>query len=95
MQRILKSRAYPIVNVTIASNDIEPIIRDSTEALGRNLGKITIPPTIAPIQKDPNSIPNPVESSPNSRLAKSGKRDNNALLHNVNKPARIINTRAA
>ena len=95
MQRITKSCTYPIVNVTIASNAIEPVIRDSTETLDRNLGKITIPPTIAPIPKDPNSSPNPVESSPNSRLAKSGKRDNNALLHNVNKPARTINTCAA
>jgi hypothetical protein len=33
------------VNVTIASNAMEPVIRDSTEALDRNLGKITIPPT--------------------------------------------------
>jgi len=95
MQRIPKFRTYPIVKVTIASNAIEPVIRDSTEALGRNLGKITIPQTIAPIPKDPNSSPNPVESSPNWRLAKSGKRDNNALLHNVNKPARTINTCAA
>jgi hypothetical protein len=74
---------------------MEPVIRDSTEALGRNLGKITIPPIIAPIPKDPNSSPKPMESSPNSCLAKSGKRDNNAPLHNVNKPARTINTRAA
>lgn len=58
-------------------------------------GKIIIPPIIAPMPKDPNSTPKPVESSPNSRLAKSGKRDNNALLHNVNKPARTINTCAA
>jgi hypothetical protein len=36
-----------------------------------------------------------VESSPNSPLANSGRRDNNALLHNVNKPARTINTCAA
>ena len=34
-----------------------------------------------------------MEPSPNSCFVKSGKRDNNALLHNVNKPARIINTR--
>ena len=95
MQRITKSRSYPTVNVTIASNAIEIVIRDSTEVLGRNLGKITIPQAIAPIPKDPKSSPNPVESSPNSRLAKSGKRDNSALLHNVNKPARIINTCAA
>jgi hypothetical protein len=64
-QRIAKSRTYPIVNVTIASNAMEPVIRDSTEALGRNLGKITIPPIIAPMPKDPNSSPKPVESSPN------------------------------
>ena len=95
MQRIPKSSAYPIVKVTIASNAKEPVIRDSTDALGRNLGKITIPQTIAPIPKDPSSSPNPVESSPNSRLANSGRRDNNALLHNVNKPARTINTCAA
>ena len=95
MQRIPKSRAYPIVKVTIASSAIEPVISDSTDALGCNLGKITTPPTIAPIPKDPNSSPNPVESSPNSRLAKSGNRDNNALLHNVNRPARTINTCAA
>ena len=95
MQRIPKSHTYLIVNVTIASSAMEPVIRDSTEALGRNLGKITIPPIIAPIPKDPNNRPKPMESSPNSRLAKSGRRDNNALLHNVNKPARTINTCAA
>jgi hypothetical protein len=95
MQAISKTRTYPIVNVTIASNAIETVIRDSTEALGRNLGNITIPPVIAPTPNDPNSSPKPVESSPNSCLAKSGKRDNKALLHNVNKPARIINTCAA
>jgi hypothetical protein len=95
MQRIPKSSAYPIVKVTIASNAKEPVIRDSTEALGRNLGKITIPPTIAPIPKDPNSNPKPMEPTPNSCLANSGNSDNNALLHNVNKPARTINTRAA
>ena len=31
IQRIPKSRTYPIVNVTIASSAIEPVIRDSTE----------------------------------------------------------------
>ena len=71
---------------------MEHVIRDSTEILDLNFGKITIPPIIAPKPKDPNSSPNPVESSHNSFLAKSGKRDNNALLHNVNKPARTINT---
>ena len=63
MQTISKTRTYPIVNVTIASNAIETVIRDSTEALGRNLGKITIPPIIAPAPNDPNSSPKPVESS--------------------------------
>jgi hypothetical protein len=95
MQRIPKSCTYPIVNVTIASNAIEPVIRDSTEALGSNLGNITIPPTIAPIPKDPKSSPKPIEPTPNSCLANSGNSDNNALLHNVNKPARTINIRAA
>jgi hypothetical protein len=83
------------VNITIASNPMEPVIRESTETFGRNFGKITIPPIIAPVAKDPNRSPKPVESSLNSFLAKSGKRDNNALLHNVNKPARTINTCAA
>ena len=96
IQRIMKSCIYPIAKVTIESNATEPVIRDSTDALGRNLDKIIIPPTIAPIPNDPNNSPNPVESSPNSCLAKNGKRDNNApLLHNVNKPARTINTHAA
>jgi len=94
-QRISKSRSYPIINVTIASIAIEHVIRDSTETLDRNLGKIIIPPIIAPIPKDPNNSPNPVDSSSNSRFAKKGKRDNSALLHNVNKPARIINICAA
>ena len=40
MQTISKTRTYPIVNVTIASNAIETVIRDSTEALGRNLAKL-------------------------------------------------------
>ena len=92
IQRIVKSRVYPVVNITIASNPMEPVIRDSTEILGRNFGNITIPPIIAPVAKDPNNNPKPVESSLNSFLAKSGKRDNNALLHSVNKPARTINT---
>lgn len=79
----------------MASNTIEPVIRDSVDTFGRNLGKIPIPSTIAPIPNDPNSSPNPVESSPNSCLAKNGRRDNNALLQRVNKLARTINTRAA
>jgi hypothetical protein len=83
------------VNITTASKTIEPVMRDSTEPLGRNFGNIAIPPIIAPVPKDPNSSPKPVESSLNSCLAKSGKRDNKALLHNVNKPARTINTCAA
>ena len=95
IQRIAKSRRYPIVNITVASRPMEPVIRDSTETLVRNFGKITIPPIIAPVPKDPNSSPKPAESSLNSCLAKSGNRDNNALLHNVNKPARTINTCAA
>jgi hypothetical protein len=95
IQRIAKSLKYPIVNITIASNPMEPVIRDSTETLGRNFGKITIPPNTAPVPKEHNSNPKPVESSPNSFLAKRGKRDNNALLHNVNKLARTINTCAA
>jgi hypothetical protein len=70
-------------------------MRDSTETLGRNFGKIAIPPIIAPVPKDPNSNPNPVESSLITCLAKNGKRDNNALLHNVNMPARTIKTCAA
>jgi hypothetical protein len=86
---------YPIVNITTASKPIELVIRDSIETLGRNFGKIAIPPIIAPVPKDPNSNPNPVESSPITCLAKSGKRDNNALLHNVNRPARTIKTCAA
>ena len=95
MQRISKTRTYPIIKVIIASNNIEPVIRDSTETLDRNIGKIIIPPIIAPIPNEDNSSPNPVEFSSNSRFAKRGKRDNNALLHSVNKPARIINTCAA
>jgi hypothetical protein len=86
---------YPITNVTIASNAIDKVIRVSTEALGLNLGKITIPPIIAPTPYDPNNSPKPVESSPSSCFAISGKRDNKALLHNANKPARKINTCAA
>ena len=70
IQRIPKSRTYPIVNITTASKPIEPVIRDSTETLGRNFGKITIPPIIAPVPKDPNSSPKPVESSLSSCLAK-------------------------
>ena len=31
-----------------------------------------------------------MESSPSSCLVKNGKRDNNALLHNVNKPVPTI-----
>ena len=82
------------MNVTIASNTIEAVIRDSTEAL-RNLGKIIIPPIIAPTPNDPNKSPKPMESSANSCLAKSGNNDNKALLHNVNKPTRTINICAA
>ena len=70
-------------------------MRDSTETIGCNLGKIAIPPIIAPIPKDPNSNPKPVGFSPSSCLAKRGKSDNSALLHNVNRPARTINTCAA
>ena len=69
IQRIMKSCIYPIAKVTIESNATELVIRDSTDALGRNLDKIIIPPTIAPIPNDPNNSPNPVESSPNSCLA--------------------------
>lgn len=68
IQRIAKSRKYPIINITTASNPVELVIRNSTETLGRNLGKINIPPIIA-------SAPQPVKLSPNSCLAKSGKRD--------------------
>ncbi|MFZ0556739.1 MAG: hypothetical protein WAM26_15780, partial [Nitrososphaeraceae archaeon] len=74
---------------------IEIVISDSTEALCCNLGKITIPPIIAPAPNDPNRSPKPMESSPNSCFANSGNRDNKALLHNVNKPTRTINTCAA
>ncbi len=56
---------------------------------------ITIPPIIAPAPNDPNRSPKPMESSPNSCFANSGNRDNKALLHNVNKPTRTINTCAA
>ncbi len=83
------------MNITTASKQIELVIRDSTEDRARNFGKMTIPPIIAPIPKDPNSNPNPVESSLKSCLVKRGKRDNNALLHNVNKPARTIKICAA
>jgi hypothetical protein len=86
---------YPIRNITTASKPIELVIRDSIEALCRNFGKIAIAPIIAPVPKDPNSNPKPVESSLNSCLAKSGKRDNNALLHIVKRPARTIKTCAA
>jgi hypothetical protein len=65
MQRIAKSRTYPIVNITIVSNIMEPVIRDSIETLGRNFGKIIIPPIIAPIPKDPNRSPKPIEPTPN------------------------------
>lgn len=76
IQRIAKSRKYPIINITTASNPVELVIRNSTETLGRNLGKINIPPIIASAPKDPNSsTPQPVKLSPNSCLAKSGKRD--------------------
>lgn len=95
IQRIPKSRTYPIVNITTASKPIEPVIRDSIETLDCNFGKIAIPPIIAPVPKDPNSSPKPVESSLSSCFARSGKRDNNALLLKVNKPARTINTCAA
>lgn len=74
---------------------MEPKIRDSTDILGRNLGNIMIPPIIAPMPNDPKISPKPVESRPNSCLDKNGKRDSNALLHNVNNPARTIKTRAA
>jgi hypothetical protein len=83
------------MNITIASNTIDAVIIDSIEAIDRSLGKIIIPPIIAPIPKDANSSPNPVEPSPSWCFAKSGRRDNNALLHSVNKPARIIRTCAA
>jgi hypothetical protein len=95
MQRIPKSRTYPIVNITVASKTMEHVMRDSSDVLGRNFGNIAIPPIIAPVPKEPNRSPKPVESSLSTCLAKSGKRDNSALLHNVNKPARTINTCAA
>ena len=95
IQRIAKSRKYPIINITTAINPVELVIRNSTETLGHNLGKINIPPIIAPAPKDPNSSPKPVELSPNSCLAKSGKRVIYALLRNVNNPARTINICAA
>jgi hypothetical protein len=94
-QRIPKSCTYPIVNITIASNPIEPVIRDSDEALGRNIGNMPIPLIIAPMPKDPSRNPNPMESNPSSPLAKSGKRDNSELPHIANKPARTITTWAA
>ena len=53
-----KSHACPIMNITIATNPIKLVIRDSTETLGRNFGKITIPPIIAPVPKEPNSSSN-------------------------------------
>ena len=70
--RIPKSCMYPIMSITAASKPIDIAIRDSTDARGRNFGKITIPPIIAPVPKDPNSNPKPVESSFSSCLAKRG-----------------------
>ena len=54
IQTIPKSRRYPIVNITAARRTIEPVIRDSTETLGCNFGKITSPAIIAPVPNDPN-----------------------------------------
>jgi hypothetical protein len=70
-------------------------MRDSAETLDRNFGKIKIAPIIAPIPKDPSNSPNPLESSPSSRFDNRGNKDNKALLHNVNKPARMIKMRGA
>jgi len=83
------------MNVTTASNPIENVIRDSTETFSLNFGKTMIPPTIAPTPNDPNRSPKPIESRPRSCFANSGKRDNKALLHKVNKPTRIIKACAA
>ena len=91
IQSKLKLGTKPTKNITSASNNIEHEIRYSAETIDLNFGNIAIPPITAPIPKDPNSRPYPMESSPSSCLAKNGKRDNNALLHNVNKPVRTIN----
>jgi hypothetical protein len=80
------------MNITVANIPIDIVRKDSTENLDDNFGNIAIPPIIAPVPKDPNSNPKPVESILNSCLAKRGKRDNSALLHNVNKIERTINT---
>ena len=53
-----KSHAYPIMNGTIATNPMKLVIRDSTETLSPNFGKVTIPPIIAPLPKEPNSSTN-------------------------------------
>ncbi len=74
------------MNITAASKPIEIVIIDSTEVRRRSIGKIAIPPIIAPVPKDPNSNPKPVESSLSSCLAKSGNRDNNALRGYSYKP---------
>jgi hypothetical protein len=84
-----------MINITNASNPIDPVMRNSTEALGRNFGNIAIPLIMAPNPKDPRSNPKPIESSPSSCLAKSGKRDNSELPHIANKPERTITTCAA
>ena len=54
----------------MASKPIEPVIRDSIETLDCNFGNNVIPPMIAPLPKDHNSSPNPVESSLNPCFAK-------------------------
>ena len=95
IQRIPKSCTYPIIKITAANKPIQLDIRNSTDNRGCNLGKIAMPAITAPIPKDPNRNPKPVELSPRLCLAKRGNRDNRALLHNVNRPARTINTCAA
>ena len=84
-----------MVNITAASNPIDPVMRDSTEALSRNFGNIAIPLINAPMPKDPRSSPKPIESSPIPWLAKRGRRDNSELPHTANKPERTITTCAA
>jgi hypothetical protein len=37
MQRIPKSRTYPIVNITVASKTMEHVMRDSTERLSTTI----------------------------------------------------------
>ena len=86
------SRTTAIRNTDSASSIVDPVIRDSTEIICLNFGKITSPPTTPPAPKAPNNNPKPVEFNPSTCLAKTGKRDRIALPHITNKPARTIST---